>query len=221
MKFTEWIKKYLGKEVDYDGAYGVQCVDLAKSYIKNVLDVTPQAIGNAKEYWNKRKTSKYLKDNFSFITPTYKSGELQAGDIGVRTSGTYGHIFIIAETTKDGKIKYYDTNGLGKHDAMALRTKTYSEKYINGVLRPKNQKNIDLVTRTATTTKKSTVKTTNDYKVTVTANALNVRASATTKAKINDVIYKNEVYTIVEEKDGWGKLKSGTGWISLKYTKKI
>ena len=32
---------------------------------------------------------------------------------------------------------------------------------------------------------------------------------------------KNEVYTIVEEKDGWGKLKSGTGWIKLSYAKKV
>lgn len=27
-------------------------------------------------------------------------------------------------------------------------------------------------------------------------------------------------YTIVEEKNGWGRLKSGAGWISLSYTKK-
>ena len=29
------------------------------------------------------------------------------------------------------------------------------------------------------------------------------------------------LYTIVDEKDGWGKLKSGAGWISLKYTTKV
>lgn len=28
------------------------------------------------------------------------------------------------------------------------------------------------------------------------------------------------LYTIVEEKDGWGKLRSGLGWICLKYTEK-
>ena len=31
----------------------------------------------------------------------------------------------------------------------------------------------------------------------------------------------NEVYTIVEEKDGWGKLKSGAGWINLSDTKEV
>ena len=28
-------------------------------------------------------------------------------------------------------------------------------------------------------------------------------------------------YTIAEESNGWGKLKSGVGWINLKYTKKV
>lgn len=59
------------------------------------------------------------------------------------------------------------------------------------------------------------------YLVRITASALNVRAGAGTGHKINTVVHKNEVYTIVEEKNGWGKLKSGAGWISLKYTKKV
>ena len=29
MKFNEWVKTYNGKKTDFDGAYGVQCVDLA------------------------------------------------------------------------------------------------------------------------------------------------------------------------------------------------
>lgn len=34
-------------------------------------------------------------------------------------------------------------------------------------------------------------------------------------------VYMGQVFTIVEEKDGFGKLKSGAGWISLDYTKKV
>lgn len=59
------------------------------------------------------------------------------------------------------------------------------------------------------------------YIIKVLANSLNVRAGAGTKYKVNTVIKKNELYTIVDEKDGWGKLKSGAGWISLAYTQKI
>ncbi len=59
------------------------------------------------------------------------------------------------------------------------------------------------------------------YVVRITASSLNVRAGAGTTYKINTVVHKNEAYTIVEEKSGWGKLKSGAGWISLNYTKKV
>ena len=59
------------------------------------------------------------------------------------------------------------------------------------------------------------------YKVRVTASALNVRDGAGTNYKINTVIRDKGVYTIVDEKNGWGKLKSGAGWISLAYTKRV
>lgn len=58
------------------------------------------------------------------------------------------------------------------------------------------------------------------YTVKVTASALNVRKGAGTKYAVATTIKKGEVYTIVEEKNGWGKLKSGVGWICLKYTEK-
>ena len=58
------------------------------------------------------------------------------------------------------------------------------------------------------------------YKVRITADALNVRAGAGASCKATATVKKNQVYTIVEEKNGWGKLKSGAGWISLKYTSK-
>lgn len=57
------------------------------------------------------------------------------------------------------------------------------------------------------------------YTAKVTANVLNVRATASTNSKVVTTIKKGEVYTIVEEKSGWGKLKSGYGWVSLKYVK--
>lgn len=62
---------------------------------------------------------------------------------------------------------------------------------------------------------------TSGYLVKVNTDVLNVRAGASTKYKINTQIKRNEVYTIVGEKNGWGKLKSGAGWICLKYTKRV
>lgn len=63
------------------------------------------------------------------------------------------------------------------------------------------------------------------YKVRVTASALNVRAGAGVEFNKVGCLGKGEIYTIVEEKMNgstkWGKLKSGAGWISLAYTKRV
>jgi N-acetylmuramoyl-L-alanine amidase CwlA len=45
------------------------------------------------------------------------------------------------------------------------------------------------------------------YKIKITVDALNIRAGAGTNYKIVDVIRENKKYTIVEEKNGFGRLK--------------
>ena len=37
ISLTQFIKKYLGTKVDYDGHNGPQCVDLARQYYDEVL----------------------------------------------------------------------------------------------------------------------------------------------------------------------------------------
>ena len=63
------------------------------------------------------------------------------------------------------------------------------------------------------------------YKVKVTASVLNVRKDAGTNYPVTCSVKKNEVYTIVAEKQNgsttWGLLKSKLGYISLKYTKRV
>ena len=64
------------------------------------------------------------------------------------------------------------------------------------------------------------------YKVRVTTDVLNIRKGAGTNYGANGSIKDRGVYTIVAEASGagankWGKLKSGAGWISLDYTKKV
>ena len=64
------------------------------------------------------------------------------------------------------------------------------------------------------------------YKVKVTADVLNIRKGAGTNYGTNGTIKDKGIYTIVAEADGkgapkWGKLKSGAGWISLDWCKKV
>jgi N-acetylmuramoyl-L-alanine amidase len=62
--------------------------------------------------------------------------------------------------------------------------------------------------------------TSNNFLTKVTADALNIRKGPSVIYKKNGVIRDKGTYTITEKKGSWGKLKSGVGWISLKYTKK-
>ena len=39
MTLDEFVKKYNGKKVDYDGRYGCQCVDLFRQYCEDVLNI--------------------------------------------------------------------------------------------------------------------------------------------------------------------------------------
>lgn len=64
------------------------------------------------------------------------------------------------------------------------------------------------------------------YLVKVTTSVLNIRKGAGTNYGTNGAIRDYGVYTIVAEANGqgatkWGKLKSGAGWISLDFVKKV
>lgn len=76
-------------------------------------------------------------------------------------------------------------------------------------------------TTTATATKTSNTPKTFSVKILV--NGLRIRAQSNTSSKINGYVGRNQVYTIVQEQNGFGKLKSGAGWISLnsKYVKRL
>ncbi len=105
----------------------------------------------------------------------------------------------------------------GKNDYKVITSANgqdgYAKAVAEGLISFLGLKKKKVATKTTTTTK--------TYKVKINTAVLNVRAGAGTKYKVNTTVKKNEVYTIVEEKNGWGKLKSGAGWISLAYTKKV
>ena len=77
------------------------------------------------------------------------------------------------------------------------------------------------------TTVKEIEPTFKSYKVKVTAKSLNIRKGPGTNYGSNGSIKDKGIYTIVAEqsgkgsKKGWGKLKSGAGWISLDYCTKM
>ena len=67
MTFDSFVKRFIGKAVDYDGVSGVQCVDLVKLYLYNVFGIRAGAWGNARDYWLDFNSHKIMKENFTKI----------------------------------------------------------------------------------------------------------------------------------------------------------
>lgn len=140
MTYDEFIKKHNGVAVNYDGAAGKQCVDLATAYFNEVFG---SGIKNfwydAHHFWDLFDKNTWLKANFTKVknTPSFVP---KKGDVAIWSgtlNGGWGHIAIC---TGEGNTKYfysYDQNWLGRNDPC---TRTYHNyNHVLGVLRPKNQ----------------------------------------------------------------------------------
>ena len=135
---STFLKLYLGKGIDYDGKYGVQCVDLIKKLLNFWLGIKPGSWGDAHAYYDNFNAHKELTDNFVKIanTPSFVP---KRGDIVVwhkRLGGT-GHIAI---ATGEGDTKHFhswDQNWGYAHEPMTRKRHDYSN--VLGVLRVNNQ----------------------------------------------------------------------------------
>jgi hypothetical protein len=141
-----------------------------------------------------------------------KSDKLQKGDAVKLVAGAkYTNGASIPSWLFRYKLYVREVNG----DAIVISTQKTGA--ITGVVKSKYLTDYDNKPA-ATPSKDPAFK---SYIVRVTADVLNIRKGAGTGYKIVGQIRKHDLYTIIDEKNGWGKLKSGAGWISLKYTKKI
>lgn len=106
MTFDDFIKKYDGQGIDFDGSYGFQCVDLYRQYCKESLGF-PQSppVEGAKDIWNT-----YLKDKFT-ATENTPTGIPTKGDIIIWGTGLgkYGHVSVFIDGTAS-KFNSFDQN---------------------------------------------------------------------------------------------------------------
>lgn len=115
-------------------------------------------------------------------------------------------------------VSYSVCGELGKGEAYTIiQTQNGWGKLKSGV----GWINLSYTQRVSNTTTASSVVSSSSYLVKVTANNLNIRKGPGVSYGVSGTVKKGQVYTIVETKNGWGKLKSGLGWISLGYTEKL
>ena len=139
------------------------------------------------------------------------TNSIEVGDlVSIASNATYWNGAKIPNWVKNQKWYVYS---VGSNGRIVINQ---NEKKTNTIMSPIDKKYLTVVS----------VKKFKSYKVKVTVDALNYRAGAGTENKVNGTITDKGVYTIVAEAQDskgytWGKLKSGAGWISLQYTKKI
>lgn len=136
----EFIKKYSGKAIDYDGTAGAQCVDLIKMYLKYVFGITPKAIGNAHAYFDSFNSYSFLKRNFIKIGNS-KEFVPQKGDICVwsKQLNGYGHVSIATGKGNTSSFESFDMNWGGRSAKLV----EHNYQHFLGVLRPIHREGID------------------------------------------------------------------------------
>ena len=142
MIFDDFVKKYLGKGIDYDKAHGVQCFDLANQYCKDVVGCCGFSGLYAHMIYNNFNT----QPNRSYFTRFANTPEFvpKKGDIAVWSASLNGKAGHVAVCTGEGNTSYFyslDQNWTGNNDPVTKVKHNYN--CVLGFLRPKDQTKVN------------------------------------------------------------------------------
>jgi hypothetical protein len=133
MTLNEFVKKYDGCRVDYDGYYGPQCMDLYRQYCRDVLCVPrTEGVEGAKDLFEKYEMFVIEKRVFE------KQKKGKAGDVvvwGASKTNRYGHVAILLCDYGDSLI-VFEQDGF-KQDGARIRLR--SKENLLGYLRKKEK----------------------------------------------------------------------------------
>lgn len=148
----------------------------------------------------------YLNELNKPSSTTTNASAFKVGDkVKVKTSAThYATGQSIASFVKGSK---YEVTKVDGNKLLLSTINSYVWDY-----------DVDKVSSSTT----STATTSRSFLVEIICNELNIRQKANFTSKVVGAVKRGEVYTIVAEENGLGKLKSGAGYISLnsKYVKR-
>lgn len=120
MTLTQFILKYNGKKVDFDGRFGAQCVDLYRQYCADVLQI-PQTPGveGAKDLIKNSGCLKITKDS---ALADYSVGDVLIWDKS--QTNQYGHVAILIAVYNTKYFIVFEQDGFKQDGAkLALRSR--------------------------------------------------------------------------------------------------
>lgn len=154
----------------------------------------------------------------STTATTTTTSSIKAGDLVSIASGAK---YYSGEDVPDWveKKKWYVSSISG--DRAVINKSEDGKNSINSPI------NVSYLTVVGTTTTTTATNTSSSFKVKIESTCLNIRKGPGTDYARTGAFTGAGIFTIVEtktgtgSKTGWGKLKSGAGWISLDYTKRV
>ena len=125
MYFEQFITKYCGKQVDFDGAFGAQCVDLFRQYCRDVLDIPHTgSVDGAKELYERYSD---LPQEKKYFTRLSKNGVPQYGTVavwGATPTNKYGHVALVIAKLDASSLLVFEQNGVLQDGAKVVRRDT-------------------------------------------------------------------------------------------------
>ena len=134
MTLSQFVSNYINDKVDYDNAFGCQCVDLFRQYVLVVLGHKKHtgAVAGAKDLFLKYSELPEEQKVFDRIkTKTAKVGDCLVW--GETKTNPYGHVAICLGQDKENLI-VFEQDGYKQNGAKVMTRKTEN---LLGVLRPK------------------------------------------------------------------------------------
>lgn len=126
MTLNEFVKKYNGKAIDFDKAYGAQCVDLFRQYCADVLEIGHTgSVDGAKDLFLKYDVLSKEKKAFCRIKEQlgayYKQGDVLVWN--ATKTNPYGHVAIMI-CEMSGDFVVFEQNGMKQDGAkIGLRSR--------------------------------------------------------------------------------------------------
>ena len=129
MKLDEFINKYINTKVDFDKAFGAQCVDLFRQYCKDVLNIPHTgAVEGSKDLFLKWEKLPLEKKYFKKIpaNKAYNDISFKFGDVivwGETDKNKYGHVAIFISKVDEKTILVFEQNGIKQNGAkLSIRS---------------------------------------------------------------------------------------------------
>jgi cell division protein FtsL len=144
MTVKQFVDKYTGQKVDFDGHYGGQCFDLYRQYVADVLrhaqaypaPAKPELGRGAADLWTGFNTTPQLRDNYTKITNTADFVPIE-GDVMIwnrRAGGGHGHVAIVVGD--DHTLDYFHSLDQNWSKLSFTEIVKHDYKNVYGVLRP-------------------------------------------------------------------------------------